>query len=171
MLAGVDQRGRFFSDRGADRIGALAFLGPGDTGRERDTVSLFQEIGIAQRMQDQAMDIGQDHHVVGIDDLLVQRFHDRRGVAVQHAVLFQQQGQVALAEGPEVGLGGAWDAVAGGALVGLFDHDVIGIGRKRAKGGWCSACRTCSIHCLRVHDGSPWGFFILAVSKCNTVQN
>ncbi len=90
VLVGVDQGRRIFGNGGADRIGAPAFFGPGHAGLQRDAVGLFQEVVIAERMDDYPVGVGQDHHIVSVDDLLIQGFHGRQGVGVQQAVLFYQ---------------------------------------------------------------------------------
>ena len=87
MLVAMDQRGQGPCEGGADGVRALALLRPVHAGQQGHAVGLLQEIVIAQRMQDQALRVGQDHHVVGVDDLRVQRFHDRQRVVVQHPVL------------------------------------------------------------------------------------
>ena len=47
---------------------------------------------------------GQQHHAVGVDDLVVERLHHRRGVLEQEAVFVQRVAQVAAARAGEVGL-------------------------------------------------------------------
>ncbi|WP_252867256.1 hypothetical protein [Janthinobacterium lividum] len=78
---------------------------PRHAGLQGDAVGFLQKIIVAQRMHDDAVGIRQDHHIVGVDDLLVQGFHGGQRVRVQQAVLLDQQGQVGFAGRRKVGRG------------------------------------------------------------------
>ena len=91
MLVRMDQRRYFFRDGRADGIRAAALFRPCHARLQRHAVGFLQEIIVAQRMHDHAVGIRQDHHIVRVDDLLVQGFHGGQCVRVQHAVLLDQQ--------------------------------------------------------------------------------
>ena len=154
MLVGVHQRRRAFRDRGADGVRAAPLFGPRHAGRQRDAVGALDEIVVAQRMHDHALRIGQDHHVGGVDDLLVQRLHHRQRVGVEHAVLIDDAGKVGLGERTEIGVVGGVEAVGCGALMRLFYHGPLLGCRKRAKRGSSGASRPVgAVQCGMAHAG------------------
>ena len=157
VLVGVDRDRRLFGDRGADRIGALAFFRPRHAGLERDLVRLFQEIGVAQRMHDDAVRIGQQHHVMGVDDLLVQRLHGRNRMGIQHAVLFDQGGKVRGGQRAEVGMPARVQSELFGTPVRGGDHCIhVGPGGRCAghDGAEQAGCRVLVSHSMS--PGWPW---------------
>ncbi|MDT4851983.1 hypothetical protein FQZ97_861970 [compost metagenome] len=122
VLAAVHGERFLFTQRGADRVGALALLRPVHAGRERHLRSALQKIHVAQRVQHETLGRGQQHHAVGVDDLVVERLHHGCGVLEQEAVFFQRVGQHAMRRAREVGLVGHGDAVRLRAAVRLVDQ-------------------------------------------------
>jgi hypothetical protein len=163
VLVRVDRRRRPFGDRGADRIRPLALLGPGHARRQRDAVGLFEKVGVAQRMHDHALRIRQQHHVVRVGDLLVQRFHRGYRMAIQEAVLFDQVRELGAGHRAEIGPRIRTQPELFGAPVRDRDH-----GRHVVAGNE-QACRVLVSHSMS--PGWPWTAALCwesTVHKCST---
>ena len=102
MFIGVHDHRRPLVDGSTDGVGALLRLTPVDSGPQRHLGRLLLETVVTNRMQHHALGVGQHHHAVGIDDLLVQRLHHRCGVTHQLGVLLAQQTQISGGERVEI---------------------------------------------------------------------
>ena len=122
VLLAVHGQRFLFVQRGADGVGAFLFFRPVHTGHQGHAGGFFQKIGVAQRVQHHAARRGEQHHAVGVGDLVVQRLHHRRRVLEQEAVLVQRAAQVAPQRAGEVGCVVLLQAERGRALVRLADH-------------------------------------------------
>jgi hypothetical protein len=149
VLAAVHQRRRLVEQRGADRIRALALLGPVDAGRERDLLRLLHEAVVADRLQDRAVGVGQHDHAVRADDLLVEQLHHRRRLVAQPAVLLARLAQPCRRDRRKIGRARRLDAERRAARVRALDRlDVArrqrGLGLQReGVGGRAAAGRGC----------------------------
>ena len=114
-------------NRGADRVGALAALGPGGAGLQGDPVGLFQEVFIAQRVEDDTVGVRQDHHIVSVDDLLVERLHGRHGMGMQEPVLLDDPAQRAPVDGAVVHVAAGIQAIVARPQVGRLDDRIAQI--------------------------------------------
>ncbi|MCY1531942.1 hypothetical protein D9M68_671820 [compost metagenome] len=122
VLVAVHRERFLLGERGADGVGAFGLLGPVHAGRERHARGFFQKVGVAQRVQHHAACRGQQHHAVGVDDLVVQRLHHGGGVLEEKAVFVQRVVQHAARRAGEVGFGLRRDAIGLRTLVGLADQ-------------------------------------------------
>ena len=125
MVRPMNHHRLLLGQRGADRVGAFAALGPADAGHERDARGLLEEIAVAERMQDQAFLVGQQHHAVGVGDLLVQRLHHRRGMLVEEAVLLERGVELGPGCQREVGAVTVRESEALRSLVREPDHGLV----------------------------------------------
>ena len=121
VLVGMHERGRLLDQRGTDRIGALGLLRPVHAGLQRDLGGAVQEVLIADRVQDRAGGIAQQHHRLAVDDLLVEHLHHRRGMRVQTLVALAHHAQVGSPQRRIVQPLDARQPEGGAALVRLVD--------------------------------------------------
>ena len=124
VLVGVDERGHFIDQGRADGIGALGRLGPVGTGLQGHFGGLAEEVVVADGVQDGAGGVGEHHHAVRVDDLLVQHLHHRGGVRIQAQVAVAGDGQVGAAQGRVVGPLDAGQTQGDAALVLVIVGDV-----------------------------------------------
>ena len=94
MLVGMHGHGPLQRNRRADGVGALGCLGPVHTGFERHFLGPRQKRIVAHRVQDAPGPVGQNHHAVGVGNLLVQGLQHRIGQRAQLAALLQQLANV-----------------------------------------------------------------------------
>jgi hypothetical protein len=80
--------------RGADGIGAAPLLVPDRAGAQRNAGRLVGKPGVAQRVQQHALRVGQDDHAVAVTDLLAQKFHHRPCMRHQGVPVFQRACQL-----------------------------------------------------------------------------
>ena len=104
VLLAVHGQRFLFVQRGADGVGAFLFFRPVHTGHQGHAGGFFQKIGVAQRVQHHAARRGQQHHAVGVHDLVVQRFHHGGGVLEQKLALLAHRVHFAFAGRAVVGL-------------------------------------------------------------------
>ena len=128
VLIRVHQRWRAFSDGRTDGVGALALFRPGDAGLQGNTVCFFQKIIVAHGVQNHTLCIGENHHIVGVNDLLVECLHHRHSMGMQATVLVNLVGQVGFLQRRVVRLGILRQPKRRRAFVGFFDHMTL-IGR------------------------------------------
>ncbi len=121
VFSAIDADRRAFDQRGADGIGAATVFGPGDTRLQGDPLRALQKIGVAQRMQNQSLLVGQHHHAVGAGQLLIERFEHRQRVGDEVVVLLQLLAQEVAAQRAEVRLVGEVKAVGAAAIPGFLD--------------------------------------------------
>ena len=127
VLVGMHERGYLFDQRGADGVGALGLLRPVHPRLQRNLAGAGQKVVIADRVDDGAGGIAQHHHVLGVDDLLIEHLHHRRGMFVQAQVALAGQRQVGSAHRRVVGPLDARHPQRGTALVRLVDRiDMLG---------------------------------------------
>ncbi|EWS53821.1 hypothetical protein X551_03373 [Methylibium sp. T29] len=122
VLVGMHQHRGLVDQRGAHAVGALRALGPVDAGRQRHLAGLFEEVFVADGVEDGALRVGQHDHALGLHDLVEQQFHHRRRVGEQAAVALAGDGEVGAAERCVVGRADAAQAQRGTALVGFVDR-------------------------------------------------
>ncbi len=122
VVGAVDQRGAVFCQGGANGVGAAALLRPVCARAQRHLVGAREEIVVAQRVQDQAVRVCQDHHALRIHNLVVERLHHRQRVGEQGLAAFDSRLQFALQHGAEVRRFIGAQAIGGGTLVGLRDQ-------------------------------------------------
>jgi len=83
VLAAMHHQRPGFGQRGADRVGAAVPLVPGGAGRQGDALGPAQEVGIAERLEQHALLVGQRHHAARLARLRVQVLHHRARVGDQ----------------------------------------------------------------------------------------
>ena len=90
-----------------------------------------EELVVADRVQDRALRVGQHDHAFGVDDLLEQHLHHRRGVRQQALVSLARHDEVAADHRLEVGPFDPRQAERRAAQVRLLDE----LGARRGVGG------------------------------------
>ena len=150
VLATVNGQRLLLDQRCAHGVGALFFFRPIGTGYQCHTGRFFDEVGIAQRMQDHAARRCQRHHAVGVHDLVVQGFHHRLGVLEQEPAFFQCAAQFAPRNGAEVGVHVAFEPMGHRTVMRCLELPVSS-GQLVA---W-RVCRVCvpigTLPCCQVH--------------------
>ena len=121
VLVGMHERGRLGHQRRAHGVGAFGRLRPVRARCQRHLRGAREKVVVTDRMQDGAGGVGQHHHAVGVDDLLMQHLHHRCGVVVQAQVALARDGQVGAAQGGEVGPLDARHAQGRAALMRFVD--------------------------------------------------
>ncbi len=94
MLAAVHHGRRGVGQRGADRVGAAPLLMPVGAGAQRDALCTLDEAGVAQRLQQQALRIGQDDHAAGVTRVVEQVLHHRPRMRDQLAPVLERAGEL-----------------------------------------------------------------------------
>jgi hypothetical protein len=135
MLVGMHERRLLGDQRGADRVRALAGLGPVRAGRQRHLRRAAQEVVVPDRVQHRALRIGQHDHAFGGQDLLEQHLHHRRGVFVEAAVALAGDGQVGADHARMVRAVDARQPEGRAALVRLHDGVEVAAAGGRHDGG------------------------------------
>ena len=90
MLVRVDDGRLSVDQRGADRIGAAIRFGPRHARTQRDAIGFFDEVAVAETVQDHAVIVGEQHHALRVDDLRVQRLHDRERMRIKRLIAIDE---------------------------------------------------------------------------------
>lgn len=88
---------------GADRIGAARAFGPRNAGAQRDAVGFFDEVVVADAVQDDAGGVGEEHEALRIGDLCVEVFHHGPCMGEQRVIRVEQFAQRDLRQRREIG--------------------------------------------------------------------
>ncbi len=86
VLGAMHDHRTALGERRADGVGAAMAFMPGSTRHQRNAFGTIDEVGIAQRLQQHAAIVGEDHHAAGVARLGVQVFHHRPGMSDQFAL-------------------------------------------------------------------------------------
>ena len=90
MFVGVHDGRLPVDQRGADRVRAAIRFGPRHARTQRDAIGFFDEIAVAETVQDHAVAVGEQHHALRVDDLRVQRLHDRQRVGIKRLIALDE---------------------------------------------------------------------------------